>query len=120
MKEIMSNPLVDSLVMPENLKVGLMVAEHRKMCEEMECDFDYYSFAFGQSPFPVPRLLEEALAQNASKGHYSAAEGILELREAIAGFNKSRSSKCWGGATTHIICPPRTTTRLCRTNWMII
>jgi aspartate aminotransferase len=88
LKEILSNPLVDSLVMPENLKVGLMVAEHRMMCLEMDCDFDYYSFAFGQSPFPVPPPLEKALAENASNGHYSAAEGILELREAMAGFNK--------------------------------
>ena len=87
-KEIKINSQVDSVVMPENLKVGLMVAEHRKMCLEMGCDFDYYSFAFGQSPFHVPPPLAKALAANAEKGHYSAAEGIPELREAIAGFNK--------------------------------
>jgi len=88
MKEIRINPLVDALVMPENLRVGLMVAEHRMMCEQMGCDFDYFSFAFGQSPFHVPPPLERALAASASKGHYSSAEGIPELREAIAGFNK--------------------------------
>ncbi len=88
MEEIKVNPLVDSIVMPENLKVGLMIAEYRKMCEKTECSFEYYSFAFGQSPFHVPPPLEEALRANASKGHYSAAEGIPELREAMAGFNK--------------------------------
>jgi len=87
MNEILSNPLVDSLVMPENLKVGLMISEHRTMCENKDCDYDYYSFAFGQSPFPVPSVLQKGLAENASKGHYSSAEGIHELREAIAGFN---------------------------------
>jgi len=32
--------------------------------------------------------LSNALSENADKGHYSAAEGIFELREVIANFNK--------------------------------
>ncbi len=88
MKDIGVNQLVDSIVMPENLRVGLMIAEYREMCKGMNCTYDYYSFAFGQSPFHVAPPLERALAANASKGHYSSAEGIPELREAIAGFNK--------------------------------
>jgi aspartate aminotransferase len=79
---------VDSISMPENLKVGLMVSEARKKCRGTTCSFDYHGFAFGQSPFHVPPVLVEALRENAVKGHYSAAEGIAELREAVAGFNK--------------------------------
>lgn len=78
---------VDSLSMPENLKIGLMVAEARKACGG-ECDDDFAGFALGQSPFHVPPPLERALCTNANKGHYSAAEGIIELREAVAGFYK--------------------------------
>ena len=81
------DPRVDSITMPENLKVGLMVAEARARCGG-KCDDDFSGFAFGQSPFHVPPPLAKALGRNADKGHYSAAEGIPELREAVAGFNK--------------------------------
>ncbi len=85
--DINIDPRVDTITMPENLKVGLMVANARKKCKG-KCDHDFAGFAFGQSPFHVPETLEKALAKNSAKGHYSAAEGILELREAVAGFNK--------------------------------
>jgi len=87
MKDIKINPNVESIVMPENLRVGLMVARARERCRRMGCTSDYAGFAFGQSPFHVPPPLERALARNADHGHYSAAEGIPELRRAIAGFN---------------------------------
>ncbi len=84
--EILVEPHIDAIKMPDNLRVGLMVAEHRKKCNKEACPFDYYGFGFGQSPFPIPASLARALAENAGKGHYSAAEGIPELREAVAGF----------------------------------
>ena len=88
MKEILLEPHVDSIRMPENLKIGLMVSEARKKCQNTACPFEYYGLAFGQSPFHVPEPLVAALAENASIGHYSDAEGIEPLREAISSFNK--------------------------------
>lgn len=85
---ILEEPHVDDVVMPENLKVGLMVAKQRELCNTVGCDFDYHGLAFGQSPFHLPLPLQKALEENADKGHYSAAEGIQELRKSIAGFNK--------------------------------
>ncbi len=83
------SPNVESIVMPENLRVGLMVAEQRKKCQGKGCTLDEYAgFAFGQSPFHVPPSLVSALGKHANKGHYSAAEGIVQLREAIGGFYK--------------------------------
>ena len=79
---------IDKVVMPDNLKVGLMVAEQRKKCASGGCFEEFYGLGFGQSPFHVPSVLSNALSENADKGHYSAAEGIFELREAIANFNK--------------------------------
>ena len=79
---------VDKIVMPDNIKVGLMIAEQRKKCADVGCNEEFFALGFGQSPFHVPPPLATALAESASKGHYSAAEGILELRQAIAGFNK--------------------------------
>lgn len=87
-RKILVESRIDSMVMPDNLKVGLMVAEQRKRCAAVGCHEKYHGLGFGQSPFPVPRPLEDALSQNADKSHYSAAEGIKELREAISGFNK--------------------------------
>jgi len=88
MTDILVESHVDKIVMPDNLKVGLMIAEQRKKCASVECHEEYYALGFGQSPFHVPPSLVNALAESATQGHYSAAEGIKELREAIAGFNK--------------------------------
>jgi aspartate aminotransferase len=88
MFSIKTNSHVDTIVMPENLRVGLLVNEYREKCKKGGCTFDYAGFAFGQSPFHVPPPLVKALAEQADKGYYSPAEGITILREAIAGFNK--------------------------------
>ncbi len=85
---ILTRPNVDSIVMPENVRIGLMIAEHRAKCKTNGCDFNYHALAFGQSPFHIPPPVAAALAKNTERSHYSAANGIPELREAIAGFNK--------------------------------
>ncbi len=85
---IQVDPQIESIVMPENVKIGLMVAEHRKKCSSLQCSFDYHAFAIGQSPFHVPEPLENSLRENTHQSHYSASVGISELREAIAEFNK--------------------------------
>ncbi len=88
MKEISLEAHVESIKMPENLRIGLMVSESRKKCQNTSCPLEYYGLAFGQSPFHVPEPLKNGLIDSASYGNYSAAEGIAELRQAIAGFNK--------------------------------
>lgn len=50
------NPYVESIVMPENLRVGLMMAEQRKKCG-CGCNYDFAALAIGQSPLHVPQLL---------------------------------------------------------------
>ena len=88
MKDIAVEPHIAEISMPENLRVGLFVAEQRKRCSKIGCNAEFYGFGFGQSPFHVPPPLQRSLGEHAGMGHYSAAEGIEELREAIAGFNK--------------------------------
>ncbi|MFQ5439915.1 MAG: pyridoxal phosphate-dependent aminotransferase [Nitrosopumilaceae archaeon] len=88
LSKIRVEPQVDKITMPDNLRVGLMIAEQRKKCAEVGCFEEYHALGFGQSPFHVPSPLVKALGDNAHQGHYSAAEGISELREAISGFNK--------------------------------
>ncbi|NNM02747.1 MAG: pyridoxal phosphate-dependent aminotransferase [Nitrosopumilus sp.] len=79
---------VEDIEMPENLKLNTFLQEFHSDCPHSECDFGFYGFAFGQSPFPVPKLIQDALIKNADKGAYAAVSGIPELRNAISKYNK--------------------------------
>ena len=46
-----------------------------------------YKFGLGQSPFPVPETVVEALRQNAHQKDYLPVKGLYELRKAVSGFN---------------------------------
>ena len=74
--------------MPENLKLNTFLQEFHSDCPHPECSFGFYGFAFGQSPFPVPKLVQDALIKNVDKGEYAAVPGIPELRNAISKYNK--------------------------------
>ena len=43
-----------------------------------------YQFGFGQSPFPVPEKIVEALKKNAHRKEYLPIQGLTELRENIS------------------------------------
>ena len=79
---------VEDIELPENLKLNTFLQEFHSDCPHPQCKFGYYGFAFGQSPFPVPRLVQGALIKNANKGEYAAVSGIPELRNAISKYNK--------------------------------
>jgi aspartate aminotransferase len=48
---------------------------------------EVFRLGLGQSPFPVPDEVAEALRINAHQKDYIAVKGLMELREAISGFN---------------------------------
>ena len=79
---------VEDIEMPENLKLNTFLKEFHSNCPHSECSFGLYGFAFGQSPFPVPLLMQEALMKNANQGTYAPVPGIPELRNAISKYNK--------------------------------
>ena len=79
---------VEDIEMPENLRLNTFLKEFHQDCTRPECNFGFYGFAFGQSPFPVPKIMQEALAKNANKGKYAPVAGIDELREVISKYNK--------------------------------
>ena len=82
------NQQVEDIEMPENLKLNTFLQEFHSDCTHPECRFGFYGFAFGQSPFPVPKLIQDALIKNANKGQYAAVPGIPQLRNAISKYNK--------------------------------
>lgn len=79
---------VEDIELPENLKLNTFLQEFHSNCSHPECSFGYYGFAFGQSPFSVPKPVQTALMENAHKGAYGPVSGIPELREAISKYNK--------------------------------
>jgi len=79
---------VEDIEMPENLRLNTFLEEFHQDCTRPECNFGFYGFAFGQSPFPVPKIMQEALMKNADKGKYAPVAGIDELRETISKYNK--------------------------------
>jgi aspartate aminotransferase len=46
-----------------------------------------YRLGFGQSPFPVPSLVVDALRAHAPEKAYLPVEGLAALREAVAGYH---------------------------------
>ncbi len=46
-----------------------------------------YRLGLGQSPFPVPERVVQALRDNAHQKAYMPVKGLYELREAVASFN---------------------------------
>ncbi|QDI88100.1 pyridoxal phosphate-dependent aminotransferase [Candidatus Nitrosopumilus sp. SW] len=79
---------VEDIEMPENLKLNTFLQEFHSDCPHKECGFGFYGFAFGQSPFPVPQIIQDTLIKNVHKGEYAAVSGIPELRNAISKYNK--------------------------------
>jgi len=47
-----------------------------------------YKLGLGQSPFPVPRPVVEALQRNAHQKDYLPVKGLFELREAVAAHHR--------------------------------
>ncbi|NVB37710.1 aminotransferase class I/II-fold pyridoxal phosphate-dependent enzyme [Pseudenhygromyxa sp. WMMC2535] len=50
-----------------------------------------YKLGLGQSPFPVPESVVEALRQNAHQKDYLPVKGLRALREAVAGYHSRRA-----------------------------
>jgi aspartate aminotransferase len=52
---------------------------------------EVFKLGLGQSPFPVPPPVVEALRENATKKEYLPVRGLRELREAVADYHRRTS-----------------------------
>jgi aspartate/methionine/tyrosine aminotransferase len=78
------NPLVLSLRESATLAINLKALSLRKKGKKI------YHFGFGQSPFPVPENIQEALRKNTDKKDYLPTQGLPELLEAVSSFYKNK------------------------------
>ncbi len=54
-----------------------------------------YQFGFGQSPFPVPDRIVDALKKNAHRKEYLPIQGLDRLRDAISKYLKKKTGKSY-------------------------
>lgn len=71
---------------PANLRINDQIRKYRAACCSCGCTEPYHHFAFGQSPFPPPPTVAEALRRHAGEHSYLPTAGLPELREAIAAY----------------------------------
>jgi aspartate/methionine/tyrosine aminotransferase len=69
------------------LKPSATLAIHEKSARLKAEGRKVYQLGFGQSPFPVPDAVVEALRANAHRKAYMPVRGLAELREAVAGYH---------------------------------
>ena len=81
MKNAHINLNIRSLKPSATLAINERVAEMRKEGKKI------YSFGLGQSPFHVPDQVVTALQNHAAEKDYLPVQGLLKLREAVAGFH---------------------------------
>ena len=51
---------------------------------------EVFRFGFGESPFPVPQIVTDALVENVARKSYLPVQGFPELRDAVAAFHGGR------------------------------
>jgi aspartate aminotransferase len=69
------------------LSPSATLAINEKSNERLRNNQEVFKLGLGQSPFPVPAHVVEALRDNAFRKDYLPVKGLPELREAVAGFN---------------------------------
>jgi aspartate aminotransferase len=75
------------------LKPSATLAINEKSNQLIKSGKKVYKFGFGQSPFPIPETIVEALKINADKHTYLPMQGLEELRIVIANFlNKNNNN----------------------------
>ena len=52
-----------------------------------------YKFGFGQSPFPIPKIIRNELKNNVHQNKYLPMQGLVELREAVATYLNKKNKK---------------------------
>ena len=63
-----------------------------------------YQFGFGQSPFPVPEKIVEALKENAHRKEYLPIQGLIELRNSISKYLEKKTGNLY--PTQNILITP--------------
>jgi aspartate aminotransferase len=95
--EMTNSPAFDSIPTPHlnprlaGAQTSATLALNERSAQLMAEGRRIFRFGFGQSPFPIPARVVEALRTNAAERNYLPTAGLRELRLAIADFHQTRS-----------------------------
>ncbi|MDB9810866.1 aminotransferase class I/II-fold pyridoxal phosphate-dependent enzyme [Candidatus Pelagibacter sp.] len=78
--------IVKGLEISSTLKINEVSKDLEKNGEKV------FKFGFGQSPFPVPTDIVEALKNNAHQNKYLPMQGLKELREVVAKYTSTKKN----------------------------
>ena len=84
----MSNRLKNKIL---KLKESSTLVINEKSKELINQGKKVYQFGFGQSPFPVPEKIVEALKNHAHRKEYLPIQGLPKLREAISNYLQNKT-----------------------------
>lgn len=73
-----------------NLKESATLEINQRVRKERKEGREVFHFGFGQSPFPVPKVMVKALQENAYHKDYLTTLGLPELREKIVEYFKNK------------------------------
>lgn len=79
-----------------NLKPSATLVINERSNDLITAGKTVYKLGFGQSPFPVPAVVVEALKAHAHEKDYLPVRGLYDLRAAVAHYNRQK----FGLATT--------------------
>ena len=75
-----------------SLKASATLAINERSIALQQAGEPIIRLGFGQSPFPVPNLVVEALRQHAHQKDYLPVKGLYTLREAVANYHQRKFS----------------------------
>ena len=85
------NRMIKDIVKKLKPSATLQINEETKRLESQGKKI--YKFGFGQSPFPIPEIVKNELANNAHQNKYLPMQGLIELREAVAIYLNKKNKK---------------------------
>ncbi len=74
------------------IRISPTLALNNLMKQREASQMPVYKLGFGQSPFPVPNQMVEALKSHAYRKDYVHTQGIIELRQAISHYYQQQFS----------------------------
>lgn len=83
---------IDAFLRPISHSETLLINERS---DRIAASRQVHRFGFGQSPFPVPAGVTEVLRRYAHEKAYLPVQGLLSLREAVAGFHRQQDGVDW-------------------------
>jgi len=84
------SPAVHLNLNVRGLPISATLAINERSAELIERGQDVVKLGLGQSPFPVPDVVVNALRENAHQKDYLPVRGLGRLREAVAGHHRRR------------------------------